>query len=145
MTIDFVQSGSRIMKILLLMSRNWKMKLKASCNSMIKKKPEKIKKWGWRMANQMKKDGLLLLSSNNLFSLQKLINLWQYLTALIQSCNCSTNKSFARTQHDETKVSAKEKKSQKEKKLINFYSFQMKESKMERKMLFILSILWWSH
>lgn len=42
-----------------------------------------------------------------------------------------TNKSFARTQHDETKVSAKEKKNQKEKKLINFYSFQMKESKME--------------
>jgi len=35
----------------------------------------------------------------------------------------------------EQKVLGKDQEKQKEKKLVNFYSFQMRESKMERKLL----------
>lgn len=46
--------------------------------------------------------------------------------------NCSS-KHAARTETMEKKVMEKEKQKQKDKKLINFYSFQMRETKMERK------------
>ncbi len=45
---------------------------------------------------------------------------------------CSS-KHAARTETMEKKVMDKEKQKQKDKKLINFYSFQMRETKMERK------------
>ena len=40
----------------------------------------------------------------------------------------------------EQKVLGKDQKKQKEKKLINFYSFQMRETKMERKYFFFFCI-----
>lgn len=43
-----------------------------------------------------------------------------------------SSKHAARTETMEKKVMAKEKQKQKDKKLINFYSFQMRETKMER-------------
>lgn len=45
---------------------------------------------------------------------------------------CSS-KNAARTESMEQKVLGKDEKKQKQKKLLNFYSFQMRESKMERK------------
>ena len=45
---------------------------------------------------------------------------------------------MVRTENMEQKVMANEKKKQTEKKLINFYGFQLRESKMERKSYFII-------
>lgn len=52
--------------------------------------------------------------------------------------NSSRNAGVVRTENMEQKVMANEKKKQTEKKLINFYGFQLRESKMERKSYFII-------